>query len=364
MLLAELESEDIFSSLIYSLADGYAPTEESNLESIYFEILIAVLPGEQLDKQRLELSPSGKRVVALSSNHPWKMRILAAEQAVAAGVLESKILAQLSNQYEFEEEIFNRAATESKNMSGFLARALLYQASLRATSIIERTRFLRLLLDRADEEYLFSAYASAVLPILSTLTPRSDLIWFASTAARASIAGGDYGLASSWLALLGRTADLDFEASGSLLRLLPLIAITGNPLPKPFERSQVTDVWSGLPDTFTKKQKQMRASRLLVLLSAMGIDIIEGSWKNLVDSDNIFVNEQIPSSALRYQLINAAENKRIAEVVAISLIMLGSDGPSKASLVSLNAVIRALRNVGLEEDARYIAIEAAIAATQ
>ena len=67
---------------------------------------------------------------------------------------------------------------------------------------------------------------------------------------------------------------------------------------------------------------------------------------------------------LRYQLINAAENNRVAEVVAISLIMLGSDGPSKSGLVSLNAVIRALRNIGLEDDARAIAVEAAIAVTQ
>ena len=51
-------------------------------------------------------------------------------------------------------------------------------------------------------------------------------------------------------------------------------------------------------------------------------------------------------------------------MVAISLIMLGSDGPSKSGLVSLNAVIRALRNIGLEDDARAVAVEAAIAVTQ
>ena len=102
----------------------------------------------------------------------------------------------------------------------------------------------------------------------------------------------------------------------------------------------------------------------MVLLGAMGINVTEGSWRNLINEGNIYVEEIIPSSALRYQLIDAAENNRIAEVVAISLIMLGSDGPSKSSLISLNAVIRAMRNVGLEEDARAIAIEAAIAVTQ
>ena len=364
LLMAELESDDIFSSLIYSLADGYAPPEESNLESIYFEILIAVLPGEQLDKQRLRLSPSGKRIVALNSSHPWKLRVLLAEQAVSAGALESSVLGQLCNEYDFDENIFIKAATESKNMEGYMARALLYQASLRATSYIERARFLRLLLDRADKEDLFTAYSATILPILLTLEPRSDLIWFASSAARAGMAGGNYKVASEWLALLGKTADLDFEASGSLLRLLPLIAVSGQPLPKPFMSSQATDVWSGLPDTLSNKEKQIRASRLLVLLSAMGINIAEGAWKNLVNPEYIHTEESIPSSALRYQLINAAENNRVAEVVAISLIMLGSDGPSKSGLVSLNAVIRALRNIGLEDDARAIAVETAIAVTQ
>ena len=40
--------------------------------------------------------------------------------------------------------------------------------------------------------------------------------------------------------------------------------------------------------------------------------------------------------------------------------MLGSEGPSKSGLVALNAVIRALRQIDLESDARKIAIEAAI----
>ena len=40
--------------------------------------------------------------------------------------------------------------------------------------------------------------------------------------------------------------------------------------------------------------------------------------------------------------------------------MLGSEGPSKSGLVTLNAVIRALRQINLESDARKIAIEAAI----
>lgn len=359
LLLAELDSEDKFSKLIYTLADETNQIEFDK-NSIYFKILIAVLPGKQLDKHRLNLDPSGLSVVAKNSNLSWKIRMLAAEKAVLAGSLSSIYLGELATQFEFEENIFSRAASESKSMEGFMARALLLKAAALNTSFIERARFLRLLLDSADSDEIFQVYASVIMPILLTIKPRHDLIWFASSATRASIAGGNYILASEWLAVLAKTLDLDYEASGSLLRLLPLIAIAGQPLPKPFSEEQATDVWSGLSDNFSREDKEKRASRLLVLLSAMGIEPRAGAWKNIISSKNIFEMENIPATALRYQLLDAAKNNRIAEVVSISLIMLGSEGPSKSGLVALNAVIRALREIGLEADARAIAIEAAI----
>jgi hypothetical protein len=359
LLLAELDSEDKFSKLIYTLADETNQIEFDN-NSIYFKILIAALPGKQLNKYRLNLDPSGLSVVAKNIDLSWEIRMLAAEKAVLAGSLPSIYLGELATQFKFEEDIFSRAASESKSMEGFMARSLLLQAAALNTSVIERARFLRLLLDNADSDEIFQVYASVIMPILLTIKPRSDLIWFASSATRAAIAGGNYMLASNWLTVLGKTLDLDYEASGSLLRLLPLIAIAGQTLPVPFSKQQATDVWSGLSDSFSREDKEKRASRLLVLLSAMGIESREGAWKNIISSNNIFEKENIPITALRYQLRDAAKNNRIAEVVSISLIMLGTEGPSKSGLVALNAVIRSLREIGLEADAREIAIEAAI----
>ena len=359
LLLAELNSEDNFSELIYALADESSQIEFDE-KSIYFKILIAVLPGEQLDKHRLNLEPAGLSVVAQNTNLSWDIRMLAAEKAVLAGSLSSIYLGDLASQHKFNEDIFARAASESNSMKGFKARTLLLQAAARNTSFIERARFLRLLLDSADKEMIFQVYAAVSMPILLTIKPRPDLIWFASSAARAAIAGGNYELASEWLSVLGKTIDLDYESSGSLLRLLPLIAISGESLPSPFNREQATDVWSGLSDNFTRADKEKRASRLLVLLSAMGLEPKVGAWKDIISPNNLYVEEKIPSTALRYQLHDAAINNRIAEVVCISLIMLGSEGPSKSGLVTLNAVIRALRQINLESDARKIAIEAAI----
>ena len=359
LFLAELNNEDQFAKLVYALADGYS-IDKFDKESIYYKILVPLLSGEQLDNHRLNLDPSGLKVVAENSLLDIKIRILAAEKAVMAGVLDSVYLGKIAAEFNFDKNIFIRAASESKKMKGYESRALLLQASGSTTSIIERARILGLLWDNASKEGLFSAYASASLPILKSIKPRSDLIWFASSAAKASISSGDYSLASEWLALLGKSVDLDFEASGSLLRLLPLIAIAGQTLPKPFNNDQATDVWSGLSDEYSRLEKERIASRLLVILSALGVEIKSGAWKKVISHENIMSSEIIPSTALRHQLHIAAKNNRKGEVVAISLIMLGEEGPNKAGLVSLNAVIRALRSIGLGQDARAIAVEAAI----
>ena len=195
LLLAELNSEDNFSELIYALADESSQIEFDE-KSIYFKILIAVLPGEQLDKHRLNLEPAGLSVVAQNTNLSWDIRMLAAEKAVLAGSLSSIYLGDLASQHKFNEDIFARAASESNSMKGFKARTLLLQAAARNTSFIERARFLRLLLDSADKEMIFQVYAAVSMPILLTIKPRPDLIWFASSAARAAIAGGNYELAS------------------------------------------------------------------------------------------------------------------------------------------------------------------------
>ena len=127
--------------------------------------MIAVLPGEQLDKYRLNLEPAGLSVVANNTNLSWDIRMLAAEKAVLAGSLSSNYLGDLASQYKFNEDLFSRAASESNSMKGFKARTLLLQAAARNSSFIERARFLRLLLDSADKEMIFQVYAAVSMPI-------------------------------------------------------------------------------------------------------------------------------------------------------------------------------------------------------
>jgi hypothetical protein len=55
------------------------------------------------------------------------------------------------------------------------------------------------------------------------------------------------------------------------------------------------------------------------------------------------------------------KSKRVGEIVLLSLLAIGDVGPAKIEVGVLSTVLRALLAVGLDQDARALAIEAALA---
>ena len=104
--------------------------------------MIAVLPGEQLDKHRLNLEPSGLSVVAQNTNLSWDIRMLAAEKAVLAGSLSSNYLGDLASQYKFNEDIFSRAASESNSMKVLKREPYFFRRQLEILHLLKEQDFL------------------------------------------------------------------------------------------------------------------------------------------------------------------------------------------------------------------------------
>ena len=60
-------------------------------------------------------------------------------------------------------------------------------------------------------------------------------------------------------------------------------------------------------------------------------------------------------------LRNAAAARRVGETVLFSLIALGDRGPGLSDPAALAEALAALRQIGLQADARALAIDAALA---
>jgi hypothetical protein len=68
----------------------------------------------------------------------------------------------------------------------------------------------------------------------------------------------------------------------------------------------------------------------------------------------------VPPPAFWPAIENAARAGRVGETVLLAILMLGPDGTLGADAALLRDVVMALRAVGLENDSRTLALEAAL----
>jgi hypothetical protein len=68
-----------------------------------------------------------------------------------------------------------------------------------------------------------------------------------------------------------------------------------------------------------------------------------------------------PETALVYALDQTSTAGHLGETVLLSLLLLGQSGPGTSAPTTLAQVLEGLMAVGLERDARALALEAAVA---
>ena len=105
-----------------------------------------------------------------------------------------------------------------------------------------------------------------------------------------------------------------------------------------------------------------KASLIFTMLEAFDYPVSASDWLTLLDGP-LSTSANIPSAAALRGLRTATRGGRIGETVIYALMILGDTGPAGVSPQTLDAVVRALRAVGLDADARAIAVEAVLART-
>jgi len=123
---------------------------------------------------------------------------------------------------------------------------------------------------------------------------------------------------------------------------------------------RAVDAW------FPLQQKQLgeavaaeRSALLFILFDALGYGLPDAAWDGLLQG-SLTVTAYVPSPALVRSLEGAALNKRLGETVLLGLLALGNVGPAGAAPSTLRSVIRAFNTVGLQAEARSLALEAVL----
>lgn len=336
-------------------------------------------------------APWTARAVALGPNGPPALRARAAEQAAAAGALNLNSLAMAWRRAVADPR--DLATPVSQVMQGETAadRALAH-AILAGTTRPDR------LLDglphvletsRSRTPNLYGLHAALYAPVIARLDPAADgaTPFAVGALARALLASDRTDLAGAWLAALERRAAAgDRDAEDAMALLWPLFRVadggggTGAGAALPSDRVLLwrQALAARLGETPAARRELDRAHGwLLTVMEAAGVPVTAAHWQALT-SRRVFMEAVAapgtagpdavgaeaaarPGDESLAVLRQAAEDGRVGESVARALILLAADGPAASPARTVAATVAALRRVGLERDARRLALAALLA---
>lgn len=193
-----------------------------------------------------------------------------------------------------------------------------------------------------------------VAPWLISAVPSPGLIEAAPSIVPALLVLGERVLAESWLDWLAAEGRVEPKAAEALQALLPLARLAR------LNQAQAASP-EGLRQWVQSVQGQtvqrLRIERLLTMLQANGETVPDSLWQSLLQGPAQVSGTGV-DAAFRAALDRAARSRRTGETVLLALVSLGTEGPPALDTSSMQLIVDGLRAVGLEADARALAVEA------
>ena len=361
-LLREQGADDdrAFSTLIEALAGDDEAVIDSLIAPTALHLAMLRAARRTIPADAIEgASPAILRTIATSPNASLEVRLVAAERAEAAGTLSADALGRIYASIAFSPEEMGNALTVAESDHGPSGRALLYQVAEIEGLPTARASVLQKAWLLARESGGFGTAARVSARAALALEPSPELAWAAADAGRALLAAGEVRAARGWLEMAVQQASLaNPEASFAALSLWPLIAIADAEEGVPWS-PEILLFWVQGQQELPEATQQQRLSLMFSLLDGLGYTPDRAHWEALLDGP-LTVTTYMPSPALWLGLEVAAAGRRVGETVLLALLALGDLGPSRADPVTLRVVTSSLRQVGLEAEARALALEAAL----
>ncbi|MCE7999318.1 MAG: hypothetical protein HEP70_10700 [Rhodobiaceae bacterium] len=328
------------------------------------------LPGDGVGR----LVPALLVPVAEDGGLDPEVRIAAAERAAALGLIDGDQMAAayLAAPYTREDVAGVRVGVEPA--SPYRRRALFHQAVLDERVPAGRADLLAMLFFREQGGDAYAATLAAHRGSLASVPPSNVLTSFAPLAVRAFVELGDRVRAGMWLSVLeGAAADTQqVRELQAVLRLIDPNIVTGSSLPPLVNANASADgeavpsvpippfLQPALNDLAVGGTAREFAALEIVLLDALGLSLPASVWDALLVSGGLPGGEVAPV-AVSQRLKLASGQKRVGETLLLTLAALSDSGVGQAHPQTLSETVKALRIVGLEQEARKLAAEALMA---
>ncbi len=236
--------------------------------------------------------------------------------------------------------------------------ALLFQQAVAADAPAQKMQLMDLALEKAAAAGLRLPIAEALLVPLSGLRPAPVLAGHADLAVRISLAAGRLDEARAWYEAARTAATAgNGDARAALARLWPLMLI-GDGTGGVAYSDQLLELWWQGRRERDEAARLARGDLLFALLGELGYAVPDALRTAVLAAPARLAAS--PAINLWRDLILAAQRRRVGGVILDALVGLGSEGARTSDPSFLATSVAALKAVGLERDARQLALEALI----
>lgn len=340
------------------------------------------------------------RVVALAPNAALDIRLIAAEKAHRIGALTDDEIMRFYMSIPFSKAELSGPISAAEETWTPRTRALLVRAAAVQSVALAKAEVLRRAWQLGQERDGYAEIAGTSVPVVAGIEPAAELLWFAKDAARVLFAAGRTARALAWYQIAAADSQRIEEARDAEAVLWPL-AVLADPITDTRQnaggensdgaenivvrpvgtnavpvdaarlrtwfdaRRQADAQPDNQPDNQADAQTVSRqAAAFYTLLEATGRRVPAALWQSLLDRP--FTGDAGGGAGLNavwtHSLEAASTDARLGETVLLATVGAGDAGDKSLSLADAARMIVALRRVGLEAEARRLAVETAMAA--
>ncbi|MDV7341381.1 hypothetical protein RYZ26_17360 [Terasakiella sp. A23] len=354
-LLKEMGDND---PVYYALMDALHNEERGKVESLpnpkALEIaLIAASKAQLSDQVRKTDDPNFLSYLTKAGD------ILAVERAVEFNLASADFLGQAYKSVEFKPEELDNPIATAENLNAFKAQALLYQVTAKEGQLaVIRTETISMALDLAVKSGNFFSISRLYRPFIADLSRTVDMLWFAPNALRSLLAAGDWENAKAWYLMLRNASFTDAEAAKNWTSVRPLAALAGFDVSAEAVSQSLKNWWQAQPE---RPESFAQANTLYALSDGLGLNVPDHLWISLMDGPRL-KSGLTPKPGIWIKMNKAAQAGRVGETMLMVLNGLGHDRASQLEANFLRDALAAMRLIGLQRDARAVAVETALQA--
>lgn len=360
-LAAELAREEGLGSSVGvkaldALTSGVKPKLGTSARITLIDYRLLELAGV-VDLSAVISNASPALLVALAESRSTApdLRVSAAEAAARINAIAPD---DLANAYRSEQTAElgepSQAGSPGRQADRAMYRAALFKAIESEHTPSKKARLIRNLLDEARRAGFYLLALRIIAPHSDNLPPSPEIGWYAETGIEVSLAAGNYGRARAWAAF---GSSLDRRAEGGLDDWLALADIADNDWKS--RRGTYLAAVESLARRGRFKADDLH--RLVTVLDALDYNIPIPLWE-IASRTQQPASGHLPETGVLSNLQDAAKKQEFGRTVLLVLATLGPDGAAGAHMIALGDAIRALKQAGLEADARRLGFEALFAA--